>query len=324
MISMQNLDQIYSESKKRIDSSQNILVTSHIRPDGDAVGSLLGLGLALLGSGKKVQMVLSDGVPASYSYLPGRQFIQKEFKQKYDLAIVVDSSDIGRTGKALDPLMPIDINIDHHLTNEKFADVNLVIVEAASTSEILAKFIPAVGLEISIDVAQNLLAGIVTDSIGFRTPNVRPETLRIAADLIDKGADLAFLYMKSLNSRTYSAIRFWGYGLSNLERQGDLVWTTLTMADRKSSGYSGRDDADLINILSTVEDAKINLIFVEQPNGHVKVSWRSVPGYDVSQVAILFGGGGHAAAAGADVDGNLEDVRLEVINKTYRLLLSNN
>jgi phosphoesterase RecJ-like protein len=324
MIAKQAFDQFCSESKKRIDASQNILVTSHIRPDGDAVGSLLGLGLALLEAGKKVQMVLSDGVPASYNYLPGQHLVQKKFKQKYDLAIVVDSSDIGRTGRALDPLLPIDINIDHHLTNEKFASLNLVIVEAASTSEILSEFIPAVGLGISPDVAQNLLAGIVMDTIGFRTPNVSSRTLRIAADLMEKGADLAFLYMKGLNSRSYSAIRFWGYGLSNLERQGDLVWTTLSMADRKSSGYSGRDDADLINILSTIEDAKINLIFVEQPNGHVKVSWRSIPGYDVSQVAILFGGGGHAAASGADVDGNLEKVRLEVINKTFELLLSNN
>jgi phosphoesterase RecJ-like protein len=320
---MQNLNQIISEAKSRIDNSQNILVTSHIRPDGDAVGAVLGLGIALLAKGKNVQMILVDGVPAVYSLLPGRHFVHEKPVSDYELVIVLDSSDFNRFGKFLDSSKPPDINIDHHLTNEKFADINIVLPEAASTTEILARYLPLLGLQITKDVAQNLLLGIITDTIGFRTHSVTPETLRIAADLMEVGADLPLLYMNALNRRSFSAIKFWSYGLSRLERQGEIVWTRLTMHDRNASGYSGRDDADLINILSTIEEAKVNLIFVEQPNGHVKVSWRSTPDYDVSKVAKLYGGGGHAAAAGADVAGNLDIICQEIIKKTNEVLFNN-
>jgi phosphoesterase RecJ-like protein len=324
MIQMKDYEITVSEIKKRINKSQKILVTSHIHPDGDAIGSLLGLGLALLESGKKVQMVLADGVPGACAYLPGQELIQKRLVEKYDLAIILDSSDLNRIGNVLEPFNSPDINIDHHLTNDNFADLNLIISDAVSTTEILAKIIPLLGLIINLDVAQNLLAGMITDTIGFRTPNVKPDTMRIAADLMETGADLTNLYSKALNRKTYSAIRLWGYGLSNLERQGEMIWTTLTMVDRNSSGYPGRDDADLINILSAVEDTKVNMVFVEQPDGHVKVSWRSIPGYDVAQVAMLYGGGGHAAAAGAEIKGNLENIRHDVIRKTYEILFCNN
>ena len=130
--------------------------------------------------------------------------------------------------------------------------------------------------------------------------------------------------MKALNQRSFEAVRFWGAGLSRIERQGEMVWTTLTLADRKTAGYPGRDDADLINVLSTIEGASVNIIIVEQPNEKIKISWRCVPGYDVSKVAILYGGGGHHAAAGAEVVGKLGTVCNDVIQTTYKLLFNIN
>jgi phosphoesterase RecJ-like protein len=126
--------------------------------------------------------------------------------------------------------------------------------------------------------------------------------------------------MRSLVHRSFEAMRFWGAGLSTLEREDGMVWATLTMADRQAAGYSGRDDADLINILSAINDAMISIVFVEQSNGGVKVSWRSQPGLDVSAIALKFGGGGHPAAAGAEVSGNIEEVRHRVVDLTRQMI----
>ena len=149
-----------------------------------------------------------------------------------------------------------------------------------------------------------------------------PKTFRTAAQLLEVSTNISDLYMNSLLRKSFEAARLWGAGLSSLERNGQIVWATLTVADRKAVGYPGRDDADLVNILSTIEDAAIYIVFVEQPGKKVKVSWRSQPGVDVSQVAMLFGGGGHAAAAGAEIAGDLEEVRSIVLSETYHLLVA--
>lgn len=307
-------------TRDELGKANRILVVSHVRPDGDAVGSLLGLGLALQDAEKSVQMVLEDGVPSSESHLQGSELILSKPEGIFDLTIVVDCSDLERIGKALNGYGTPGWNIDHHITNLNFARRNLVQPEAASTAEILAELIPAWGLKISNQCASALLTGIVTDTLGFRTSNVTPKTLRIAAILVEAGGDLFELYRRSLLQHSYQAARYWGSGLSKIERQGRMVWTSLTAADRRSSGYTGCDDADLINLVSGINDTDVSLIFVEQPKSLVKVSWRSQPGFDVSQVALLFGGGGHKAAAGADVQGTLNEVQEKVLTATRSLL----
>jgi phosphoesterase RecJ-like protein len=129
------------------------------------------------------------------------------------------------------------------------------------------------------------------------------------------------LYMRGLVRRSYAAARYWARGLSSLERKDGIVYGTLNLEDRKGVGYSGSDDADLINVISAIDGFKVAMIFVEQPKDHVKISWRALePGVDVSAVAVRFGGGGHAAAAGADVAGSLEDVKKAVIKSTKEML----
>jgi phosphoesterase RecJ-like protein len=315
---------VVKKINERLVKAQKIVVVTHIRPDGDAIGSMLGFGLAIKEQGKNVQMVITDGVPSNFRYLPGNRLVHHKVKGTYDLLVVLDSSDFNRMGEVIKVSKPPDINIDHHITNENFADINLVIPDAASTAEILARLLPELGIRISQQVAENLLTGIVTDTIGFRTSNMYPDVLRLSADLMEYGVNLPDVYMKALNQRSFEAVRFWGAGLSRIERQGEMVWTTLTLADRKTAGYPGRDDADMINVLSTIEGASVNIIFVEQPNGKIKISWRCLPGYDVSKVAALYGGGGHHAAAGAEVVGNLRTVCNDVIKTTYKLLFNIN
>jgi phosphoesterase RecJ-like protein len=134
------------------------------------------------------------------------------------------------------------------------------------------------------------------------------------------GTNLPDLYNRALVRRSFEAARYWGVGLSRLEQKGKMVWTSLTLEDRSAVNYPGNDDADLINILSTIEDADIAVIFVEQRGGKVKVSWRGVPGVDVSQVALSFGGGGHSAASGAEITGSLSEIRQRVLDETMPLL----
>jgi phosphoesterase RecJ-like protein len=305
---------------ERFNSAQRVLVVCHLRPDGDAIGSLLGLGLALRSQGKQVQMISEDGVPPSCRHLEGSQEIRRRSQGDFDLVCVVDSSDPQRVGAAVPEGVVVDINIDHHPTNTYFARINLVDEQAASTAELIVALLSLWGVEITPDIAAALLTGLVTDTIGFRTSNVTPRTLRLAAELMERGADLAMLYRRALVDRSFEAMRLWGAGLSRLERNGRLLWTTLTLDDRNAAQYPGRDDADLINVLSAVEGADISIIFVEQPNGRVKVSWRAQPGFDVSKIAASLGGGGHAAAAGAEVQGGLPEVQAQILELTRPLL----
>ena len=176
-------------------------------------------------------------------------------------------------------------------------------------------------LSITAPIAANLLTGLVTDTLGFRTSNTTPEVLRQAADLIELGADMTRLYYLSLVRRTFPATKYWGAGLSNLKRADGIVWTELTIADRKASGYTGNDDADLISVISSIDDADVAIIFTEQNKSKTKVSWRGLKtNVDVAQIACQFGGGGHKAAAGAEFSGSLAQARERVLETTRKAL----
>ncbi len=309
-----------NEIRSELETAQSVVIVSHVRPDGDAVGSLLGLGQALVNAGKKVQFVLQDGVAEKYLHLASADAVKQEITDPFDYLIVVDCSDIQRTGTVLKGRPSPDLVIDHHKTNLLFGKHNLVEEDAVATAAMLAEHLPLWGLEIDKRVAESLLTGIIGDTIGFRTSNISSQALRIAADLMDKGADLAHIYYQTLLSHSVAEMRYWGQGLSSIEHEDGILWTTLTLNDRIASGYPENDDADLINQLSSIAGILITVLFVQQAEDRVKVSWRSVSGIDVSTIAFEFGGGGHAAAAGADITGSLEVVRNQVLQKTRSLL----
>ncbi len=307
--------------KSRLESAQRVVIASHVRPDGDAIGSLLGLGLALLNAGKTVQMVLVDGVPAAFKHLEGSELIVKEPQGGHDTFITVDSADFKRVGKFFENFGQPDINIDHHKTNEKFGKLNLIEAEEVATAAILTNHLPQWGYALTKPIAAAFLTGIITDTLGFRTANTNPSALRLCASLMETGADMPDLYMRSLVRKTFPAAKYWGAGLSSMEQHNGLVWGTLTLEDRKRAGYGGNDDADLINLISAIDGNKVGMIFVEQSDDHVKISWRALEnGIDVSTVAKHFNGGGHAAAAGADIPGTLEDIQTLVLKTTREML----
>lgn len=315
------VENIALEVKERLGAAQNILIASHIRPDGDAIGSLIGLGLALQNAGKAVQMVLTDGVPANFHYLEGSDQVRKEPQGEFDTFITVDCADIKRIGNLFESYGSPDINIDHHITNQRFGKLNLIEGDVVATAAMLTKHLPAWGYEITRPIAAALLAGMITDTLGFRTSNMTGEALRLAATLMDTGVDMPEIYMRSLIRRTLPAARYWGAGLSKLESSNGIVWTSLSLAEREACGYSGNDDADLVNMISAIDNHKVGMIFVEQNDNHVKVSWRALEkGINVSPVANHFSGGGHAAASGADIPGALNEVKKLVLKTTKELL----
>ena len=314
-------EDIIAAIKERLGEAQKIIITSHVRPDGDAVGSLLGLGLALQNAGKSVQMVLVDGMPSNFKYLESSDQVRKEPDGDFDTFITVDCADFKRLGKPFQSFRQPDINIDHHIANERYGKLNLVEGEDVATATVLTRYLPAWDYEITRPIAAALLTGIITDTLGFRTLNITPEALRQAATLMDTGVDMSEIYMRGLVQRSFPAARYWGAGLSKLASSDGIVWSMLSLEDRKASGYGGNDDADLINMISAIDGHKVGMIFVEQNDNHVKISWRALKhGIDVSPIAKHFGGGGHAAAAGADIPGKLDEIQPLVLKKTKEML----
>ena len=313
------MEKAINQIKEKLHKSQRPLIFSHIRPDGDAIGSLIGLGLALQKAGKTPCLVLEDGLPAKYRFINGHKLIVKKPVDDADLTIVLDCSDNRRIGDSFINLHA-DINIDHHKTNENFGDINFVLPDYPATTAILAEFLPIWGFPLDQDSSSALLMGILTDTIGFRTSNVTPATLRQAATLMELGADLPGIYTNALVSQSFPASLIWGAALSRLVREDGLVWTVITLDDRKKAGYAGLDDADLTNVLSAIEGSDVSIVFNEQKSGKVKVSWRSNAPYDVSRIAQQFGGGGHAPASGAEIEGTLDEVENTVLAKTKQYM----
>lgn len=308
-----------SQLKESFKKSHRVVVLSHIRPDGDSIGAMLGMAFALEAAGKSVQRVNADGVPSVFRHLPGADLIRKKLDGEFDLVVSLDCSDLFRTGGIMGDT-PIDINIDHHITNPHFAKINYVDPEAVATCAILAEHLGDWGLQINQNAAITLLSGIVSDTIGFRTPNVTPHTLRLAADLMENGINLSDIYSRALVRRPVEAARYWGRGLTALNQDGRLVWTALTLKDRAEVGYPGNDDADLNNVISNLDGIDISVLFVEQRANHWKISWRAQQGIDVATLAQSFGGGGHPPAAGAEMDGSFQEITEKVLPATKALL----
>jgi phosphoesterase RecJ-like protein len=260
-------------------------------------------------------------VPEAFTYLPGAKEITREPQGPFDLVVVLDVSEARRMGAIAERLdRAPDLLFDHHVTNPGFAELNFIDVEAASTAELVAELLPALGLSLTAEVAECLLTGLVSDTLGFRTENTTPKTLRLAQQLMEAGAVLHRVYDLSLYKRSYASVRLWAEGLGRLHLKNRIVWAELPLAARKASGYQGQGDADLINVLTTIREADVAIIFVERADGTVKISWRSVPGINVAGVAAHFGGGGHAPAAGAEIAGSLDEVRERVLTATRALL----
>lgn len=294
-------------------AAKNILLLTHRNPDGDAIGSLLALFLILKKAGKVATPACRDPVPASFRFLPKWEKVVSEFDEtEFDLVIILDCGDLGQTG--FDKMKPrlFDgsrkiVKIDHHPTASEFGEVQLVNSEFCATGSILALLFEKFKIPISPDIATCLLTGISTDTGSFRHSNTKPETLRLAAKLLRKGANNSALAKNIYRTTPLPALKLWGNVLQNLKQTKEGV--TLAVAQRKdfeTAEAKTEDLAGVVDLVNAVPNAKFSILLSERDN-LVKASLRTQHSdTDVAKIASAFGGGGHVKAAGFAVPGRLE------------------
>jgi bifunctional oligoribonuclease and PAP phosphatase NrnA len=312
---------LIEEVRVLLGSAADVLVITHVSPDGDAISSLSAVGLALRQMGKSFRLVCDDGLPARFQFLPLADQVRHkpQRKKRYDLIIALDSGDVERLGKAFlnlpQPRPPV-LNIDHHPTNTHFGSLNLVDAGANSTTEILYWLFSGLGLPWSADLADALLTGLVTDTLNFQTAGVQPETLRIAADLMEAGADLYQATTAGLNMKEYATLQLWRVGLDNMRLEDGVLWTTVSRLERENIGHGEKSSLGLSNLLSNVYGAAMSAVLLELEDGRVSVGFRCRPPYRVSDLAQELGGGGHHLAAGCTVDGPLAEAAALVVSRS--------
>ena len=307
----------WARAIEAIEAAQSILVVTHVSPDGDAIGSTLGLANALKHMGKMVTVADDDGVPEFLQFLPAsNSFVTELTSGKWDVMISTDASDEDRSGKVGiygREHSETVINLDHHVTNTYFGDIHLVVPTAVSATEIVFDWWQHADIEWTYGVAMPLLTGLVTDTLGFRTSNVTARTLEVAQTLMSHGASLSEAMARTLESKTWKEVALWKRVLSTAQLHGQVVEAVITPADLEAIGMDDMGDAGLVGFLRKVNEARIAIVFKQDNDEEVRISMRSKPGYDVADVAFGLGGGGHKQAAGATIYGTLEEARAKVL-----------
>jgi len=313
----------WDDAVQAIQSAQTVLVVSHISPDGDAIGSLLGMTTTLQSMGKTVVGALDDEIPDYLAFMPQSDTVVSELTGDFDLLISVDASDevrsgkVGEYGRAHSKLV---INLDHHPTNTGFGDIHLVVPTAVSACEIVFDLLGYMGHDISEDTAYVLLVGMVTDTLGFRIDATTPRTLEVAQALMQKGASLPQIIRRTLMNKSYADVQLWKSAYSSVELDDQVIHATITLDDVKKAGLEKPSDAGLVGHLISVNEAVVSIVFKEQPDKQVEISFRSKKGYDVGSLAFELGGGGHTQASGCTVDGTLDEVKKRVLPMAHNVV----
>jgi phosphoesterase RecJ-like protein len=211
-------------------------------------------------------------------------------------------------------LLPL-INIDHHVTNTLFGTVNWVDPTSVSTTQMILELADALDWKLTQQVAACLLTGLVTDTRSFRTSNVDARAMRAALRLMEAGASLSETTRRSLDQRPLSLVRLWGEAIGDIHLEGDILWTGVTRKMRRRWVLAEDGTAGLTNMLSGVREANVVIVFTERDDGTVDVGMRAAPGYNVADVALKLGGGGHPQASGCTLEGGLADVKDRVLGE---------
>ncbi|MCC2670228.1 MAG: Exopolyphosphatase-related protein [Armatimonadetes bacterium] len=306
-----------NQAATQIRKANSILLACHVRPDADALGSLLGLMLGLERLGKQVDAVSQDGVPETYRFLPGWEKVLRTPRGPYDLAIGLDADGSDRLGSAEAAVLgaPVTIDIDHHTGPDPFGAVQVVDPTAAATGELVLDLLTALGLEPDADIARCLLAAILTDTGSFRFGNVTEDTFRKAGALVAAGAHPAPIHEAIYGVRPFEASCLLGRLLGTLKRSTDgrIVWGSLSQVDFRETGSSTEATEGFVDQVRMVAGSLVAVFAREEVNGEVRVSIRSRGDVNVARVADRFGGGGHVAAAGCTLSGPLDEAVDRVI-----------
>ncbi|RJP93433.1 MAG: bifunctional oligoribonuclease/PAP phosphatase NrnA [Desulfobacteraceae bacterium] len=313
-----NTQQIINQLKK----SERILIASHANPDGDAIGSLISLGIALEDSKKKVWLYNESPIPAVYQFLPSLHLVHQTVRNiaEFDTAIILDCSDLHRIGEAAEAVskIPILINIDHHDTNTRFGRFQYIDPTASSTAEIVYRIITALNVPINTGIAYSIYTGIMADTGSFRFANTTAEAFEISHKMVRYGADPHKVAHHVYETFSLNRIKLLNmlYDSIELSPNGKMSIMTLTQNMLKTTGTKLEDVNGLINYAKQIENVKLAVLLFESNRGNGKkfgsdfhVSLRSEGAVNVAAIASSFGGGGHQNAAGFDIHATLPDLK---------------
>jgi phosphoesterase RecJ-like protein len=323
-------DSTFAEIADVLRAKQRFVVISHIRPDGDALGCTLAMGLCLRQLGKDVQMWNDDGCIERFHFLPGANFLQQPpaEPQEFDVAIMLDTAVKNRGGRCVDAVKNAGcwINIDHHVSNPRYGDLNCIDASSPATGQILFELFRAGELPITYEMADNLFVAISTDTGSFQYPNTTARTYEIVAELIRIGVKVGTLSQQLYESHPRRRIELLKAMLNVMRftSEGRVASFALSLAAAREVGAKPDDTEGLIDHIRSIEGVLVAAFFEELEDGLVRVSLRSKdPRADVCQVASAFGGGGHTLAAGLRTRGTLADVQEKILQAIHDKLPRN-
>ena len=307
----------------QIENSENILLASHVSPDGDSVGSLTSFGLCLEIMGKKVTLYSESSIPAVYRYLPAIDRITRKIKSfdDFDVAVILDCSNLDRVGDAVDMIekIPMIINIDHHSTNTLFGHLQLVDMWACATAEIVYWLIKKMDIRINKAIATSIYTGILTDTGSFRFANTNENAFSICKEMVEYGVDPSYVAQHVYGPYSLGRLKLLNRALDSIEisENGKLSVMTLTQEMFNKTGAQLEDTDGFLNYARNIKDIKIAAMIQEKKGNGSKqagkkpyhISLRSDGAIDVAAIAAQFGGGGHRSASGFCMESSLEEIK---------------
>jgi bifunctional oligoribonuclease and PAP phosphatase NrnA len=309
-------------------AAERVTTICHENPDGDTLGAAIAIAIAAERLGKQAEVVSGDPPPAFLAFLPRIAQVRRAPALEPDLAVVVDAGDLARTGSVAvehaDWLARARIaNIDHHVSNPSFGQANWVDPDAAATCEMVARLLPELGVLLDAELATALLAGIVQDTHTFAHPNATPRTLRVAADLVEAGADLSAINRAVYADKPYSTLALWGMMLAGIGQRcdGRIVFASMTAAMLREVGESPTASEGFVDLLASTKAADVTVLFKEVDDASTRVSVRTTERADAVAITSAFGGGGHSRAAGCTVTAPLDEARERVLAECERELV---
>ena len=309
---------IFNSIINKIKDSDKIAVLSHIMPDGDSIGSSLALYNALKKCGKNVRFILDDEIPKTYRFLKSSDRIQRPGQfESFDAIIVLDCGDAERLGNSSIYLNNnYVINIDHHISNNEFGNLNIVDKDSAATGELVYDLIKALGIDMDREISECLYTAIVTDTGQFQYSNTTSRTHLIAGELINYGVNVSLMSERIYQNNSKEKAVLMKMALSSLEFFHNDVTSciSLTLEQMKEANASDEDSDGIINLARDIECVEVAIFLREIEQGVVKVGLRSKKKADVSAVALQFGGGGHVHAAGCTVHGTVNEVKKKILD----------
>ncbi|MGB9613500.1 MAG: DHH family phosphoesterase [Candidatus Margulisiibacteriota bacterium] len=318
------MKRILQKIKGALKNAKNAILAVHIDPDGDAVGSMLGLGMMLEKKSLYVTYYSADGVPKIYKFLPGAEKIKSEIypSSQFDLALVIDSSDLSRLGNKINlkQIASLIINIDHHPDNTNFGDINYI-AKTSSVAEQIYELGKYLRIKMDKKIAECLYVAMITDTGNYRYENTSEKTFKIAAELLRAGISTHELTTRIYDTKSMASIRIMAKALSHLKISEDhkVAWASVTEEMMKEVGAKGEDLIGIVDQIRALDGVEVAILFRQDKN-KVKINFRSKTKVNVSELAKHFGGGGHHKAAGAIIEGAIEDVEKKVISEVLSYL----